>query len=74
MPCRATGEDSRNRIDLSALGEEVDFRWVMEHARQVGDVSVLDFGEESVRLFDTRGIGTWASSTPIAICMSPSPG
>ena len=47
------GDDARNRIDLSALGEDVDFRWVMENARQVGNDSVLDLGEEGVRLLDT---------------------
>ena len=48
-----TGDDARNRIDLSALGEDVDFRWVMENARQVGNDSVLELGEENVRLLDT---------------------
>ena len=48
-----SGDDARNRIDLSALGEDVDFRWVMENARQVGNDSVLELGEEDVRLLDT---------------------
>ena len=40
-------------IRSDVTGEDVDFRWVMENTRQVGNDSVLELGEESVRLLDT---------------------